>query len=271
MKILERLNVKPLPIGTLLIAFAVIMVTACNSSPARTEVNDQQADDQQNDKDGFVQIFDGKTLDNWKGDTAFWSVRNGVLTGEETKATAPLLKANTFLIWQGGNPADFELEAEYRITEEGNSGIQYRSELVEGVPNGLRGYQMDIDGANTYTGQNYEERKRCIIAFRGQKVTLPAVTGSVQDLAKNNVWSASKVTASLGNADSLKSLIKNGWNTCHIVAKGNHLQHYINNVLMCDVTDDDTANRKASGLIGLQLHAGHIMKIEFRNIRLKTL
>ena len=269
MKILEGLNIRPLPIGTILIVFAVIMQTACGSSTARTEVDDQQ--DDKNDKDGFVQIFDGKTLDNWKGDTALWSVRDGVLTGEETAVTSPLLKANTFLIWQGGNPADFELEAEYRITEEGNSGIQYRSELVEGVPNGLRGYQMDIDGANTYTGQNYEERKRCIIAFRGQKVTLPAVNESVQALAKNNVWSASKITASLGSADSLKSSINNGWNSCRIVAKGNHLQHYINNVLMCDVTDDDTTNRKASGLIGLQLHAGHIMKVEFRNIRLKTL
>ena len=79
------------------------------------------------------------------------------------------------------------------------------------------------------------------------------------------------VTGSLGNADSLKASIKNGWNTCRIVAKGTHLQHYINDVLMCDVKDDDATNRKASGLIGLQLHAGHIMKIEFRNIRLKTL
>lgn len=271
MRILGKLNMKPARVGTLLMASLITMATACNSSSARTDAEEQQTDDQQNNKDEFVQIFDGKTLDNWKGDTAFWSVKDGVLTGEETATTSPLLKANTFLIWQGGNPADFELEAEYRITDKGNSGIQYRSEMVEGVPNGLKGYQMDIDGANTYTGQNYEERKRCIIAFRGQQVTLPAVTGSVQDLAKNNVWSASKVTASLGSADSLKSSINSGWNTCRIVAKGNHLQHYINNVLMCDVTDDDAANRKASGLIGLQLHAGHIMKVEFRNIRLKTL
>jgi hypothetical protein len=261
-------NIKPVPLGTLLIVLAVITGTACKSSTARTEPNDLQ--NEKNDKNDFVQIFDGKTLNNWKGDTALWSVKNGVLTGEETAVSAPLLKANTFLIWQGGNPADFELEAEYRITDEGNSGIQYRSELVEGVPYGLSGYQMDIDGANTYTGQNYEERKRSIIAFRGQKVILPAVTESVQALTKNNVWSASVVEDALGNADSLKSLIKSGWNKCRIVAKGNHLQHYINNILMCDVTDDDTANRKASGLIGLQLHAGHIMKIEFRNIRLKT-
>ena len=269
---MKILDIKSVPVATLLIIFLWILATACNSSSANseTETNDQQTDNPQTNKDEFVQIFDGKTLNNWKGDTAFWSVRDGILTGEETAVTSPLLKANTFLIYQGGKPADFELTAEYRITAEGNSGIQYRSELVEGVPNGLSGYQMDIDGANTYTGQNYEERKRCIIAFRGQKVELPAVTGSIQDLAKNNVWSPSKVTDSLGSAGSLKSLIKAGWNTCRIVAKGNHLKHYINDMLMCDVTDDDAANRKSSGLIGLQLHAGHIMKVEFRNIKLKT-
>lgn len=265
-KVLKQWKIKSAVSGLILIAFAITIGAACETSSVKTETNDEQ-----NSKGDFVQIFDGKTLHNWKGDTAFWSVKDGILTGEETAETSPLLKANTFLIWQGGKLADFELTAEYKITAEGNSGIQYRSEAVDGVPNGLSGYQMDIDGANTYTGQNYEERKRCIVAFRGQKVTLPAVSGSIQDLAKNNVWSPSQLTGSLGSADSLKSLIKEGWNTCHIIAKGNHLQHYINDVLMCDITDDDAANRKASGLIGLQLHAGHVMKIEFRNIKLKTL
>ena len=235
----------------------MVVVAGCNSSGS------------QKDAEGFVPIFDGKTLDNWEGEAGYWSVRDGVLTGEETSETAPKLKANTFLIWKGGNPSDFELKAEYRISPEGNSGIQYRSEKVEGVPYGLRGYQLDMDGANHYTGQNYEERGRCIIAWRGQKVTLPAVSEPIKTLVQRNVWTASIVTDSLGNADSLKSKIHDGWNTCHIIAKGNHLQHYINGVLMCDITDDDTTNRKSSGLIGLQLHAGHVMKVEFRNIRIK--
>lgn len=225
----------------------------------------------QDKKDGYVSIFDGKTLKGWEGDTNLWKVNNGILTGEETPVTSKLLKANTFLIWSGGRPGDFDLKAEYRISSGGNSGIQYRSEKVEGLPYALKGYQFDIDGANQYTGQNYEERNRDIVAFRGQKVTLPAVAQPVSELAKRNVWTASIVTGSLGNPDSLKSLIHDGWNSCEIIAKGNHLQHYINGVLMCDITDDDTANRKSSGLIGLQLHAGHIMKIEFKNIRIKTL
>jgi len=248
----------------LAIAFAVC---SCNSST--TESNNTEAQNS-TDSTGFVSIFDGSTLNGWEGDTAVWHVQDGAIVGEVTAASTPL-KANTFLIWKDGKPGDFELTAEYEISPEGNSGIQYRSEEVEGVPFGLRGYQMDIDGANTYTGQNYEERARSIMAFRGQKVTLPPVTDSISKLVKDNVWSVAVINDSLGNADSLKAKINTGWNSCRIVAKGNHLQHYINDILMCDVTDDDTANRKETGVIGLQLHAGHIMKVSFKNIRIKEL
>ena len=78
-----------------------------------------------------------------------------------------------------------------------------------------------------------------------------------------------KVDSSLGSTDSLKTYIKDGWNELHLVIKGNRLQHYVNGVLMSDVTDNDSANRKMSGLLGLQIHAGHIMKVEYRNMRIK--
>src|SRR5690606_31394461 len=74
----------------------------------------------------FKPIFDGKTLDGWEGDSTYWSVENGAIVGKITPAT--LLKRNTFIIWKGGQPADFELKAEFRISAEGNSGINYRSE-----------------------------------------------------------------------------------------------------------------------------------------------
>jgi hypothetical protein len=78
------------------------------------------------------------------------------------------------------------------------------------------------------------------------------------------------VTGSLGSDDSLRSLIKsNDWNTCHIIAKENRLQHYINGVLMSDVTDNDEGNRKMSGMLGVQVHVGPPMKVEYRNIRIK--
>jgi hypothetical protein len=252
-------------LAILTIAF---IVSGCSS--VNTNNNTESREQGSTDSAGFVSIFDGSTLKGWEGDTAVWHVEDGAIVGQVTPESTPL-KANTFLIWKDGKPGDFELTAEYQISSEGNSGIQYRSEAVEGVPFGLRGYQMDIDGANTYTGQNYEERARSIMAFRGQKVTLPPVADSISNLVKNNVWSVAVINDSLGNPDSLKAKINAGWNTCRIVANGNHLQHYINNVLMCDVTDDDTTNRKETGLIGLQLHAGHIMKVSFKNIRLKEL
>lgn len=246
---------------------AFMLFSSCQSSETN---NSDQAKVATVDSSDFVPMFDGKTLTGWEGDTAVWHVEDGAIVGQVTAASTPL-KANSFLIWKGGTPSDFELTGEYEISPEGNSGIQYRSEDVDGVPFGLRGYQFDIDGANTYTGQNYEERARAIIAFRGQKVTLPVVTESIQALAKNNAWTPSIVTDSLGSADSLKALIHDGWNTCRIVAKGNHLQHYVNGVLMSDVTDNDTTNRKSSGLIGLQIHAGHIMRVAFRNLQIKEI
>jgi hypothetical protein len=80
------------------------------------------------------------------------------------------------------------------------------------------------------------------------------------------------VVSTLGNIDSLKTFIHdNDWNTCHIIARGNKLQHYINGVLMSEVIDEDTVNRASSGLIGMQVHVGPPMKVEFRNILLKEL
>ena len=261
-------NLKPISnLFSVAIFSACIVYGGCQSSASQ---NSDQAKVTTIDSAGSVSMFDGKTLNGWEGDTAVWHVEDGAIVGQITASSIPL-KANTFLIWKGGTPSDFELTGEYEISPEGNSGIQYRSEEVPGVRYGLRGYQFDIDGANTYTGQNYEERARDIIAYRGQKVTLPVVTEPIEALAKNNAWSPSIVTGSLGSSDSLKALIREGWNTFRIVAKGNHLQHYVNGVLMCDVTDDDDANRKMSGLIGLQMHAGHIMRVAFRNLQIKEI
>lgn len=225
--------------------------------------------------DGFVNIFDGKSLDGWEGDTAYWSVAEGSLVGQITPET--LLKTNSFIIWRGGNPKDFELKTEFRITENGNSGINYRSEQLTDIPNALRGYQADIDGKNNYTGQNYEERGRTTLAYRGEIATINSQPnaqqeGSLRAHVKNNAWTMREVTGSLGSGDSLRSLIKaNDWNTCHIIAKGNRLQHFINDVLMSDVTDNDEVNRKMSGLLGVQVHVGPPMKVEYRNIRLKQM
>ena len=227
----------------------------------------------QTNKTGFISIFDGKTLNGWEGDTNLWRVENGSLVGEITPDK--LLKTNSFIIWKGGEPADFELILEYRIATAGNSGINYRSEQLTDVPHALKGYQADIDGKNNYTGQNYEERGRTTLAYRGQKTVIDPLAkpgASVRDDVKNNAWTGLKVTESLGDKDELKSHIKSeDWNEIHLIIKGNRLQHFVNGVLMSDVTDNDTSNRKMKGLIGVQVHVGPPMKVEFRNIQLKQL
>lgn len=259
-------NKMPTKTNFIFFHFVIMLAVLINNSCKTANQNNS-------DKAGFVKIFDGKSLDGWEGDPTYWRVENGSLVGEITPAN--ILRANTFIIWQGGQTADFELKVDFRITEAGNSGINYRSERMDSIPYALKGYQADIDGRNSYTGQNYEERGRTTLAYRGQKVIINEQSNStsiLRDNIKNNAWTERTVEAPPGNSDSLKALIKsNDWNECHIVAKGNRLQHFINGVLMSDVTDNDNINRKMTGLLGVQVHVGPPMKVEYRNIQLKQL
>jgi hypothetical protein len=223
-------------------------------------------------KKDFKAIFDGKTLTGWEGDPVYWRVEDGAIVGEIT--ADKLLKTNTFIIWKGGEPKNFELKLEYKITTDGNSGINYRSEQLSDVPHALRGYQADIDGKNRYTGQNYEERGRTTLAYRGQTTIINGTEdpkAAVRDFVKNNAWTNVEIKKSM-DKDSLQTFIKtDDWNEVHLIIKGNRLQHFVNGVLMSDVTDNDKVNRKMSGLIGVQVHVGPPMKVEYRNIMLKEL
>lgn len=210
------------------------------------------------DNAGFEAIFDGKTLSGWDGDSTFWRVENSAITGETT--AEKVLKLNTFIIWTGGTTKDFELKLEYRITEVGNSGVQYRSVSLPDVgPHVLKGYQADIDGRNMYTGMLYEERARGFLAERGQAIRM--AEGRVR-----------KEIGSPGDSESLKSLIKVGdWNQIHIIARGTMITQIINGRIMSLFVDDDKEGRSAEGKLGLQLHQGPPMKVEFRNILMKRL
>lgn len=206
-------------------------------------------------EDGFKHLFDGKTLKGWDGNPAFWSVQDGAITGITTKEKPT--KGNTFCIWRGGEPADFELHVTFRIGDAGNSGVQFRSKDKGNWV--IAGYQADFDAGGKWIGTLYEEKGRGVLAKRGNKVTV-SVDGKKQNTGK---------TAA---EDEIQKVIKKGdWNHYVIKAKGNHLTQTLNGVLTVDVTDDHEKGRAMKGLIALQLHAGPPMKVQFKDIKLKEL
>jgi hypothetical protein len=208
------------------------------------------------EESGFQSIFDGRSLAGWDGDPQFWTVENGAIVGQTAKDKQP--RQNTFLIWRGGSPADFELKLQFRLTGF-NSGIQFRSIELPDIKWAMKGYQADMDGEQKYTGQIYEERGRGFVAMRGQ-ITY------IADGKKPGVL------GSLGDANELKNVIKSeDWNDLDLLARGNVIVQMINGRVTSMLIDDDTAGRRMDGLIGIQIHLGPPMKIEARNIRLKKL
>lgn len=209
------------------------------------------------DDPGFTPIFDGKTLAGWEGDPKYWRVEGGALVGEVTPDT--ILKRNSFIIWRGGVTRDFELKVDYRVSALGNSGINYRSVEVPGEAWALKGYQADIEGQDRWSGQIYEERGRTFLAMRGQ-------------ITRVRAGHTPEIIGSLGESAALQSLVKKeDWNSYHLIVRGNVLIHLLNGHLMSQVIDDDADARRSDGLLGVQVHVGPPMKIEYRNFRLKTL
>lgn len=220
------------------------------------------------DHTGFESIFDG-TMKNWDGDPTYWRAEGGSLVGESTAANP--IKENTFVIWRGGEPADFELKLEFRMNST-NSGIQFRSQHVPPGGSGrgsvsgkwvLKGYQADIDFDNQFTGMIYEERGR---AFLTRRATPRQAAYIAPDGSK-------KIIGNLETTpNELKALIKPGdWNHVHLIARGNTLVNIVNGHVMAMIVDDDAKNRAMKGLLGFQIHVGPPMKIAFRNIFLKKL
>ena len=229
-----------------LVLAVIALASACSSPTAAGDA-------------GFRSIFNATSLAGWEGDPKYWRVENGAIVGETSSGT--LLFSNTFIVWREGRPKDFELKLEYRISTDGNSGINYRSSMVPDAVTpsnqfAMRGYQCDVDGRQLYTGNNYEERGRLFLALRGQMTRV--VTGAPPLLL-----------SSLGDSSTLASYVTADWNEVHITAVGNRLEHAINGHPMTVVIDDDVPNRPVDGLIGMQVHAGPAMKVEYRNIRLK--
>lgn len=205
-------------------------------------------------EDGFESIFDGKSMDGWEGAKGYWSVEDGALTGQFTADNN--LPNNTFLIWRGGKVADFHLKLKFRMTE-GNSGIQYRSQEHDNFVVG--GYQADADFGKQWVGILYDERGRGILATRMQSVTIQA--------------DGEKVVEELDGDPKvfLEKYNPSEWNTYEIIAKGNHLEHIVNGITTVKVVDQQTEASESEGVLAFQLHTGPPMKVQYKDIQLKSL
>ena len=210
---------------------------------------------------GLKSIFNGKDLSGWDGDERLWSVKDGVIHGETTKENAA--SGNTFILWKDGTLKDFELRLSFRCNATNNSGIQYRSKHIvdDKVKNKwvVRGYQHELRnelGFPNISGFIYDEGgKRGRICMVGEKAT----------------WETDgkKVTGELITKEDFQKLFKlDDWNDVVIIGKGNRIQHFMNDRLILDFTDNEPTLALSEGILALQLHAGNPMWVDFKNIRL---
>jgi hypothetical protein len=243
-----------------MLRFAVVSFILVTSQIAVSE-DSVKAPDETGD---FLTIFNGTDLSGWDGDPELWSVKDGVIHGETTEEHAA--QGNTFIIWQDGVTKDFDLRLMIRCNATNNSGIQYRSKhITDGNVHNkwvVRGYQHELRNEMKWpniSGFIYDEGgKRGRICLVGEKATWE-VDGK-------------KVTESLIDQDGWNELFKlDDWNDIVIIAKGNHIQHFMNGRLILDFTDNEPNLALKEGVLALQLHAGKPMWTEFKDIRIKEL
>src|SRR4029434_1241995 len=140
----------------------------------------------------------------------------------------------------------------------------FRRVLFRSMPDFVvAGYQANLMVTKPLTGILYEEKGRGIVHQLGQKVVIKA---NPDDPKKHKI----ETTGSYGKSeDSQKSFKSDDCNDYVIIAKGNHLQHFINGVQTADVTDEDEARAAKSGILAFQIHQVDPMTVQFKNIRIK--
>lgn len=214
---------------------------------------------------GFTSLFNGSDLSGWEGDDRFWRVEDGAIVGQTTKDNPT--KKNTFLVYQGDTVDDFELRFSYRVNG-GNSGVQYRSELLSKWV--VKGLQADFEdtmhqGKDRFSGMFFEENGRM---FMGQRGDVVIVRTNPDNLRKPQI----EKIASVGDPVELETVIKrDDWNQYTVIAKDNVFIHIINGKVMSIGIDEDTENFRKSGILAWQLHAGDPLKIEMKDIRLRKM
>ncbi|HZV19714.1 MAG TPA: DUF1080 domain-containing protein [Sphingobium sp.] len=234
---------------------ALLLAGACTAAPTQTADtavgNDAEA--------GFEQLFDGKSLDGWRGDPAVWSVRDGAITGGSDKP----LTSNTFLIYPK-TYSNFELHYKYRMSGDGNSGVQFRSVVADEAKYAVHGLQANVvppEQAERF-GMLWEEGGRAELALLGHQMVL----------RRENDKLVKTVQASTNPRDLLYSIVRPypEWNDVVLIAYGNRMVHALNGYVLFDAVDEDPVSRK-EGILALQSHSGPPMHVQFKDIAIKPL
>jgi hypothetical protein len=205
--------------------------------------------------DGFVTIVGGDDLKVWKGLPNYWYAKDGILGGHQTREDSK----QTFLVY----PfilRDFELHLKYKfILLQGNSGIQFRSKILDRGNLSVGGYQADMDAAGDFDGSIYDEA-----GVAGGRGTLSA-------RGVRTTWTTENQPGAMtiGDSHELKMYINvGGWNDVVLIARGNHITYSINGHVMTELIDESPSALR-EGVLALQLHEGFAMDIQFRDVRIK--
>lgn len=205
-----------------------------------------------------IELLSEDHKEEWSGSEDHWRWEDGLIIGESTEDTP--LDESSFLIWNR-ELEDFILKISFRISENGNSGIYYRSEIGPEGQDELLGYQADIDGKNEYTGivyENFPGRGHKILAQRGQFV----------QVAENDTLEIHPM--SLKNSSYKDIINENDWNEYLLIVQGSMIIQNLNGHLV-SIVDDSFPDRVKKGKLGFQLHSGPPMKVEFRDAILRVL
>lgn len=193
--------------------------------------------------EGFVALFDGKTLSGWKraggrasGEMEF-AAEDGAIVG-----TCVPGEPNGFLCTER-TFGDFVFTCEVKVDVPGNSGIQFRSKARE-ADGRVFGYQCEIDPSDrAYSGGIYDEARRG---------WLFPLWGKAYEKAR-------------------RAFSPSDWNRFTIQARGRRLQTWVNGVPCADYTDTDPEHFTPRGFIALQVHGGERGRIIWRNLRIREL
>jgi hypothetical protein len=169
--------------------------------------------------DGWVALFNGKNLDGWeqRNGTATYKVEDGCVVGTTSEGSP-----NSFMCTKK-TYGDFELVFEVKVDDELNSGVQFRSRTKDDKPSErVHGPQVEI-ATNGSAGCVY-----------GEGTSFGWLSGPTDDATKTGAFK------------------KGQWNKYRVLAKGKHIQTWVNGIPIVDFEEDKT--NMPDGFIGLQVH-----------------